>query len=326
MYIRAKFINGKYYYYLVESKRINGKTVQRSLAYLGEKEEAIAYAEKHKLKVVEPKPRKLEKGMTKLDYLIELKKKRLDSLKISEEVEKKYREDLEVAWTYHSTTIEGSTLSLEETDLFLSKGIVGPNKPFEDYLDAKGHKDAIELIFLWLTKNKKRPIQKIDILNLHKVTMWGRDWGGNYRETQVYIRGSKHVPPPPSQVKSLMKEFTAKLNMDQGKIPTISHSANSHIDFESIHPFVDGNGRVGRLLVNWLLLREGYPPIIIEVKDRKRYFNLLGEAQIKNDPTRLIWFFKNKLNQAYDFYLSRVDPKYETWLKSIKSKKMLKKK
>lgn len=318
MYIRAKFINGKYYYYLVESERMGGRIVQKTLSYLGSKEEAEEYAKKEGLKIVEPKPSAGKKGSSALDALIAKKKERLDSLRIAPEVEKKYREDLAVYWTYHSTSIEGSTLSLRETDLFLSEGIVGANRPFEDYMDAKGHKEAIELIFLWMEKGQKRKVQEIDILNLHRTTMFGRQWAGNYRQVQVYIRGASHLPPPPGQVKRMMKDFVEEVNLNRGKLPPIAHAAVSHADFEAIHPFVDGNGRVGRLLANWMLMQEGHPPIIIEVRERKRYFRLLEDAQLKNNPMPLSWFFKSKLNQAYDFYLKRVDPDYENWIKPLK--------
>jgi Fic family protein len=317
MYIRAKFINGKYYYYLVESERIGGRVVQKTRSYLGSKEEAEEYAKKEGLKIVEPKPGARLETSTKLEEIIAIKKKRLDSLRIAPEVEKKYREDLAVYWTYHSTSIEGSTLSLKETNLFLSEGIVGANKPFDDYMDARGHKEAVGLIFLWIDKDPKRKMQEIDILNLHRTTMYGRQWAGNYRQVQVYIRGAAHLPPPPGQVKGLMKDFVESLNKNVQKVALLAHAAITHSDFEAIHPFVDGNGRVGRLLANWMLMRDGYPPIIIEVKERKKYFRLLDEAQVKDNPVPLIWFFKNKLNRAYDFYLKRVDPDYGAWAKSI---------
>ena len=318
MYIRAKLINGKYYYYLVESERVGGRIVQKMLSYLGGKEEATAYAKKEGLKIVEPKQSVKVEGATALDEIMARKKKRLDSLRISPEVEKKYREDLAVVWTYHSTTIEGSTLTLKETDLFLSEGLVGANKPFEDYLDARGHKEAVDLLFLWMDKGPKRKIQELDILNLHKTALWGRAWAGHYREVQVYIRGAAHLPPPPSHVKLLMTDFGEGVNKNPRKLPPIAHAAVSHADFEAIHPFVDGNGRVGRLLANWMLMRDGYPPIIIEVRERKKYFRLLEEMQAKGNPAPLVWFFKSKLNQAYDFYLERVDPDYEKWEKAMK--------
>ena len=318
MYIRAKFINGKYYYYLVESERMGGRVAQKTLSYLGRREDAEKYAKKEGLKIVEPKPSAKAEGKSALDKIIAKKKKRLDSIRISYEVEKKYREDLEVFWTYHSTSIEGSTLSLKETDLFLSEGVVGANKPFEDYMDAKGHKEAIELIFLWMDKEPKRKVQEIDVLNLHRTAMFGRQWAGNYRSVQVYIRGAAHLPPPPSQVKGMMKDFVEEVNKNRKKLPAIAHAAVSHADFEAIHPFVDGNGRVGRLLANWMLMQDGYPPMIIEVRERKKYFRLLEDAQVKNNPAPLIWFFKSKLNLAYDFYLKRVDPNYDKWMQTLK--------
>ncbi|MEW6329518.1 MAG: Fic family protein [Candidatus Micrarchaeota archaeon] len=320
MYIRAKFINGRYYYYLAETERIGDRIVQRTRSYLGSREEALAYAKKHGLKIVEPKQGVKGRRMDALDRLIAMKKERLDSLRVSPDVEKRYREDLAVFWTYHSTSIEGSTLTLKETDLFLSEGVVGANKPFEDYLDAKGHKNAVSLVFLWVDKDPKRKIQEIDILNLHRTTMWARDWAGKYREVQVYIRGAAHLPPPPSHVMKMMKEFMKRLNENPEKLPVIAHAAVSHAEFEGIHPFVDGNGRVGRLLANWILMREGYPPIIIEVRERKNYFRLIEEAQVNDNPMPLVWFFKRKLNQAYDFYLKRVDPDYEKWSSEMKKK------
>ncbi len=320
MFIRAKFINGRNYYYLVESKRLGGRVVQRALAYLGSREEAEGYAKKEGLEMVEPKQKATDESDTKLDNLIEAKRKRLKSLIITPEVEKKYREDLAVFWTYHSTSIEGGTLSLKETNLFLSEGVVGANKPFDDYMDAKGHKEAVELIFLWMDSEPKRKMLEIDILNLHKTTMFGRQWAGKYREVQVYIRGAAHLPPPPSQIRAMMKDFVEMANKNGEKLPPIAHAAIGHSDFEAIHPFVDGNGRTGRLIANWMLMKEGYPPIIIEVRERKKYFRLLEEAQVKGDPMPLIWFFKDKLSKAYDFYLMRVDPIYGKWVKGIKKK------
>ncbi len=318
MFIRAKFINGRNYYYLVESARLGGRVVQRTLAYLGSREEAEGYAKKEGLKIVEQKPKATDESDTKLDRLIEAKRKRLKSLRIAPEVEKKYREDLAVFWTYHSTSIEGSTLSLKETSLFLSEGVVGTNKPFDDYMDAKGHKEAVELVFLWMDGNPGRKVQEIDILNLHRTTMFGRQWAGRYREVQVYIRGAAHLPPPPSEVRALMKDFVEMANKNKDKLSPMAHAAISHSDFEAIHPFVDGNGRTGRLIANWMLMKRGYPPIIIEVRERKKYFRLLDEAQGKGNPMPLIWFFKDKLNRAYDFYLMRVDPGYGKWIGELK--------
>ena len=148
--------------------------------------------------------------------------------------------------------------------------------------------------------------------------MFGRQWAGSYRSAQVYIRGAAHLPPPPSHVKELMKDFVEAINKNKEKQPAIANAAIIHSDFEAIHPFLDGNGRVGRLLANWMLMKGGYPPIIIEVRERKKYFRLLEEAQVKDNPVPLIWFFKSKLNQAYEFYLKRADPDYEKWIKTVK--------
>jgi len=306
-FIRAKFINGEYYFYLVENKREGGKVHQEIIKYLGRQDEAEGYAKEKGLKMPEIKEAE-EEGEKELDRKISRKKKQLDSLRpFPKELEDRLKEDLVILWTYNSTAIEGSTLSLKETAILLEEGISAGNKPLKDYLAAKAHKDAIILIFGWIEK-KKKAITEEDIMELHKATMGGviEKYLGVYRPVQVYLRSSPFVPPPPNQVPKLMGEFVYKLNENPHKYDPITLSAVSHLDFESIHPFIDGNGRVGRLLANWVLMKNGYPPIIIAKTERARYLRLLEEAQVRFRHLRLVRFFKKKANDAFDFYLRRL--------------------
>ncbi len=307
-FIRAKYINGEYYFYLVESRR-EGKLVHQDIVrYLGKREDAERYAREKKLKMPEIK-KALEKSERALDRQIARKKAALDSLRPFPKVlEDRLREELVILWTYHSTAIEGSTLSLKETATLLAEGIVVGNKPLTDYLAARGHRDAINLVFRWV--EEKEDLAEADLLELHRATMKNvvDIHLGVYRPVQVYLLGSSYIPPPPEQVPQLMWEFLRKLNLNPEGHEPIKLAALTHLDFESIHPFVDGNGRVGRLLANWVLMKNGYPPIVIAKRERVRYFRMLEEAQTKLVAYRIVRFFKKKVDAALDFYLKRLTP------------------
>lgn len=320
MFIRAIRLGGEVYYYAVESVREEGRVRQKTVEYFGtDRGKALEYAKGHGLKVKEAAERLPPSG--KLDEMIRLKKERLDGLRASPEVRKRLLDDLTAVWTYNSTTIEGSTLTRKETALFLSEGIVAKDKPFEDHLDVKGHADAVKLLFSWLEKEPGKTVSGQEVLKLHETVMYGRVDAlaiGTYRDVQVYIRGASHQPPPPSEVPRLMGRFFDDVARNPRKLEPVMHAAVAHADFEAIHPFVDGNGRVGRLIANWMLLRSGYPAVIIEVRDRRRYFSYLDAAHTKGDYSKIAWFFKRKLNAAYDFYLRRLDPEGEAFLREIK--------
>ncbi len=308
-FIRAKYIGGEYYFYLVESRREGKLVYQDIVKYLGKREDAERYAREKGLRM--PETRKaLEKSEHALDRSIAKKKASLDSLRPFPRVlEERLREELVILWTYHSTAIEGSTLSLKETATLLAEGIVVGNKPLTDYLAARGHRDAVGLVFKWADEGKTK-LTEADLLELHRATM--KDvvdvYLGVYRPVQVYLRGSSYVPPPPEQVPRLMRDFLRKLDLNPKKYDPIKLAALTHLDFESIHPFVDGNGRTGRLIANWVLMKNGYPPIVITKRERMRYLRMLEEAQTKLATYPIVRFFKRKVDGALDFYLKRLKP------------------
>lgn len=319
VFIRAKFINGEYYYYLVESKRTGEKISQQVIEYLGTRDEAEKYAKKHKLKLPPPSnvfPVNIE---TSVDKLINLKKKRLSSLRRNPMIESRLKEGISVIWTYNSTAIEGSTLNLRETALILQEGITSGNKVLTDYMAAQAHRDAINLVYDFV--KQKQVINENTILKLHRITMKGLfdvEAVGKYRDVPVWIKGYSYVPPPPEQVPMLMKKMVRRINTNPEHFDPIILSAIMHLDFESVHPFGDGNGRVGRLLSNWILMKYNYPPIIIENREKKKYFQALENAQMRHDVSGIVRFFKKKVNLALDFHLQRLDPNYKKWIKTLK--------
>ena len=193
--------------------------------------------------------------------------------------DKNYLEDLITRSTYHSNAIEGSTLTYAETYAILyndnSFKIEG-KEPREIY-EAINHKKALELVFKNLQNNEEfneRFIKKLnETINRDiKDTEDTEDTEG-YRTVQVFIQGSEHIPPEPEKVPNLMMYYIYNYNHDEEDIFT--KVAKYHIDFEKIHPFEDGNGRTGRLLINYELLKNDLPPVVIAKEDRVKYFEFL---------------------------------------------------
>lgn len=186
---------------------------------------------------------------------------------------KEYLEDFITRSTYHSNAIEGSTLTYAETYAILyndnSFKIEG-KEPREIY-EAINHKKALDLLFENLNSNEKfdeRFIKQInEIINQNINDTQG------YRTVQVFIRGSEHIPPAPEKVPNLMNYFVYNYNNDIQEI--FDKIAKYHIEFEKIHPFEDGNGRTGRILLNYELLKNNLPPVVITKEDRVKYFEFL---------------------------------------------------
>ena len=186
---------------------------------------------------------------------------------------KNYIEDFVTRSTYHSNGIEGSTLTYAETYAILyndnSFKIQG-KEPREIY-EAINHKKALELVFNNLQNNEEFDERFIKKLN-ETINMDIKDTEG-YRTVQVFIQGSEHIPPEPEKVPNLMLYYVYNYNHDKQGI--FAKVAKYHIDFEKIHPFEDGNGRTGRLLINYELLKNNLPPVVIEKEDRVKYFEFL---------------------------------------------------
>ena len=186
---------------------------------------------------------------------------------------KEYLEDLITRSTYHSNAIEGNTLTYAETYAILyndnSFKIQG-KEPREIY-EAINHKKALELVFKNLQDNEEFDERFIKKIN-ETINRDIKDTEG-YRTVQVFIQGSEHIPPEPEKIPNLMNYYVYNYNHDEQDI--FNKIAKYHIEFERIHPFEDGNGRTGRLLINYELLKHNLQPVVIAKEDRIKYFEFL---------------------------------------------------
>lgn len=191
---------------------------------------------------------------------------------------KDYLEDLITRSTYHSNAIEGSTLTYAETYAILyndnSFKIEG-KEPREIY-EAINHKNALDLVFKNL-QNKDLFDERF-IKSLNETINKNIKETDGYRTVQVFIRGSEHIPPAPEKIPNLMNYYVYNYNNDTQEI--FNKIAKYHIEFEKIHPFEDGNGRTGRLLLTYELLKNNLPTVVISKEDRVKYFEFLRNNDI----------------------------------------------
>ncbi len=189
-----------------------------------------------------------------------------------------YLEDLITRSTYHSNAIEGSTLTYAETYAILyndNSFKISGKEPREIY-EAINHKKALELVFNKLKSNED--FSESFIKNLNEIINRDIKNTEGYRNVQVFIQGSEHIPPEPQKIPNLMMYYIYNYNHDEQNI--FDKIARYHIEFERIHPFEDGNGRMGRLLINYELLKNNLPPVVITKEDRIKYFEFLKNTDV----------------------------------------------
>lgn len=195
------------------------------------------------------------------------------------------RDEFLIEYTYNSNAIDGSTLTLQETALVL-EGITIDKKPLKDHLKVVGHRDA----FLYVEElvKSKVPFSEHIIKEIHTLVLIDRpEDRGVYRRIPVRIMGAYHVPPDPVLVPEQMERLVAGFEGNK-KLHPIERAALFHLKFEGIHPFVDGNGRTGRLILNLILMQAGYPPINVKYSDRKRYYEAFDEYYKNNNPSNML--------------------------------------
>lgn len=195
------------------------------------------------------------------------------------------RDEFLIEYTYNSNAIEGNTLTLQETALVL-EGITVDKKPLKDHFEAVGHRDAF--LYVQDLVKKKVPFSESIIKQIHTLVLMDRpDDRGVHRRIPVRIMGAFHVPPDPilvpEQMENLITEFAGNK-----KLHPIERAALFHLKFEGIHPFVDGNGRTGRLILNLMLMQAGYPPINVKYSDRKRYYDAFDAYYKYADSSNII--------------------------------------
>lgn len=231
---------------------------------------------------------------------IDRKKKELDSKRpLTEGEVARLNEEFIVEYTYNSNAIEGNTLTLRETDLVL-RGLTVDNKPLKDHMEAVGHKEAFD--FVSDLVRKKEPISEKNIKQIHYLVLADKkEDRGVYRKVPVHIMGAKHEPVQPYLIEPKMEQLLQDFEKNDEHI--ITKLARFHIEFEGIHPFIDGNGRTGRLLINLELMKAGYPPIDIKFTDRLAYYNAFDEYYEKHNLSAMEDLLAKYVNSRLDMYL-----------------------
>lgn len=249
---------------------------------------------------VKPADARLKKAASLLS-LINDKKAALGACRpLTEGEAERLAQEFVVEYTYNSNAIEGNTLTLRETDLVL-RGLTIGEKPLKDHLEVVGHKEAFD--FVRELVREKRPLTEIVIKQIHTLVLADKkDDRGVYRRIPVYIAGAKTTPVQPYLIAPKMERLIADYQNGKGHI--VSRLARLHLEFESIHPFIDGNGRTGRLIVNLELMKAGFPPIDIKFTDRKAYYNAFDAYAGKQSVSAMENLFARYLNERLDVYLN----------------------
>lgn len=212
-------------------------------------------------------------------------------------------EEFLVEYIYNSNAIEGNTLTMRETDMVL-KGLTIDQKSLKEHLEVIGHKEAFDYVRQLVSENIE--ISESVIKDIHYLVLSDKkDDRGRYRKIPVRIMGAAHEPAQPYMIIPKMEELLEEYKNSKEDI--VTKLARFHIEFEGIHPFIDGNGRTGRLLVNLELMKAGYPPIDIKFTDRLKYYEAFDEYHVKHNISAMADMFAKYLNQRLDLYLSILD-------------------
>ncbi len=246
---------------------------------------------------------------TRLQTRLTAKKERLDALRpLPATAVARLGEQLTIEWIYNSNAIEGSTLTLRETELILQHGVTIGGKSLREHFEVINHRDAIEFVQDLVASQK--PLTAVDVRQIHGLVLAriDDDNAGKYRTTNVRIGGSAHTPPEAWLVPQQMTDWVRWLHDEAKSLHPVDRAALAHHRFAAIHPFIDGNGRTARLIMNLLLLRDGYPPTVILRANRLQYYRVLARADRGNDKA-LVNFVGRAVERSLNLYLEAVAPR-----------------
>lgn len=214
-------------------------------------------------------------------------------------------EEFMIEFTYNSNAIEGNTLTLQETAMVL-EGITIDQKPLKDHLEAVGHKDAF--LYVQDIVSKKMPLTEFVIKNIHSLVLMNKpEDKGVYRRVPVRIMGALTEPVQPYMIEPKITELLAENEKRKATMNIIERVARFHLEFESIHPFIDGNGRTGRLLMNFELMQNGYPPVNVKFTDRKRYYEAFDSYSRNQDANPMTNLITEYVTERLEQYLRAID-------------------
>ena len=233
---------------------------------------------------------------------IEQKRERLDAMRpLTPGEVRRLQEEFMVEFTYNSNAIEGNTLTLKETAMVL-EGMTIDQKPLKDHLEAVGHRDA----FLYIQDIAKQdvPLSEFVIKNIHSLVLMNQpEDKGVYRRIPVRIMGAYTEPVQPYLIEPKMTELLASNEERKITMGVIERIARFHLEFEGIHPFIDGNGRTGRLIMNLDLIRNGYPAINVKFADRKKYYDAFDAYYRDGNAEDMTELIAGYVNERLDEYL-----------------------
>ena len=234
---------------------------------------------------------------------IDAQKAQLDALRpLPQHTLASLREKLTLEWTYHSNAIEGNTLTLRETKVVL-EGITVGGKSLREHFEATNHRDAIHYVESVVAQQE--PLSEWLIRNVHRLVLKGIDEeeAGRYRHENVVIAGASTTPPDFLHLPQEMEQLIA-WSERSSSMHTVKRSAELHTRFVKIHPFVDGNGRTGRLLMNFELMKAGYPPTIIQKEERLAYYEALDVACLNEDYGAITELVATAVHRSLETYLA----------------------
>ncbi len=243
---------------------------------------------------------RLEAVLKDIDQL----KLRLDAVRHQDNF--RIAQALELEYTFESNRIEGNTLTLMETDLIINEGLTISGKSMREHLEAINHKDAIEYVKELATNNTE--LNEREVLTIHNLILRGihPEHAGRYRNVPVMITGSAHVPPQPYLVAEQMNDYFTWFRRNEHRLHPVVLAAEMHQRLVTIHPFIDGNGRTARLVMNLILLRNGF--VIANIKgdydSRMHYYTSLETVQTKGDRDDFCLFSAQVERDGLERYLS----------------------
>lgn len=222
---------------------------------------------------------------------------------ITDSVLQKIKEDISIEWTYNSNSIEGNTFTLQETKIVLQDGITVGGKSLREHFETTNHYEAIE--FLEGLVQPTYNLKEKDILRIHGIVLSKieKEFRGRYRNGAVRIVGANFMPPNALKVNALMTNIINWVNENPENLNPVVLATYFHHHFVHIHPFFDGNGRTVRLVMNLLLMKEGFPPAIILKNDRKKYYEALNQAN-KGSFYKLMLLVAQALERTLNIYLN----------------------
>ena len=230
----------------------------------------------------------------------EQNKSQIDSVTLSS-----YEKDFELRFTHNSTAIEGNTLTLMETKVVLEDGVAIGGKELREIYEVINHKKAYGYVKKCIAENK--PLDESIVKDLHAILTENIIVGGIYRKEEVRISGAGFTPPAGNEMYMQIKNFYEDLKIKENELNSIELAVWTHAEFVRIHPFIDGNGRTSRLLMNYQLLINGFLPISVAKENRLDYYNALEQYAVNGDLTPFADFVAELEEQRLDEYLAVIE-------------------